>query len=47
MGYEGKVVLVTGGTKGIGRVVVQRFLDWGAQVMTCGRTEPEDLPSAG
>lgn len=44
LSYEGRVVLVTGGTKGIGRVIVQRFLDWGAQVMTCGRTEPEDLP---
>jgi NAD(P)-dependent dehydrogenase (short-subunit alcohol dehydrogenase family) len=47
LSYEGRVVLVTGGTKGIGRVVVQRFLDWGAQVMTCGRSEPDDLPSAG
>jgi len=45
--YSGRVVLVTGGTKGIGRVIVQRFLDWGAEVMTCGRTEPETLPSAG
>ena len=43
----GRVVLVTGGTKGIGRVIVQRFLDWGAEVMTCGRTGPEDLPSSG
>ena len=46
MSYEGKVVLVTGGTKGIGRVIVQRFTDWGAQVMTCGRSEPESLPSS-
>lgn len=45
--YSGRVVLVTGGTKGIGRVIVQRFLDWGAEVMTCGRTEPADLPTAG
>src|SRR4051812_23011297 len=45
--FGGRVVLVTGGTKGIGRVIVQRFLDWGADVMTCGRTEPEELPSAG
>lgn len=40
-------VLVTGGTKGIGAVLVKRFLDWGAEVMTCGRTEPEHLPSSG
>lgn len=45
--FSGKVVLVTGGTKGIGRVIVQRFLDWGAEVMTCGRSEPDDLPSSG
>lgn len=45
LSYEGKVVLVTGGTKGIGRVIVQRFVDWGAQVMTCGRTEPDRLPA--
>lgn len=44
--HTGRVVLVTGGTKGIGRVLVQRFLDWGAEVMTCGRTEPSELPAA-
>jgi NAD(P)-dependent dehydrogenase (short-subunit alcohol dehydrogenase family) len=45
--HTGRVVLVTGGTKGIGRVLVQRFLDWGAEVMTCGRSEPDDLPTSG
>lgn len=39
-------VLITGGTKGIGAVMVQRFLDWGANVMTCGRNEPDSLPEA-
>lgn len=38
---HGRVVLITGGTKGIGAVMVQRFLGWGAQVMTCGRSEPD------
>ncbi|MCP4435458.1 MAG: SDR family oxidoreductase [Actinomycetia bacterium] len=41
----GRVVLVTGGTKGIGRTIVQRYRDWGAEVMTCGRNEPDDLPA--
>lgn len=45
--HTGRVVLVTGGTKGIGRVLVQRFLDWGAEVMTCGRSDPGDLPASG
>lgn len=40
--HAGRVVVVTGGTKGIGRVLVERFLDWGAEVVTCGRTEPTD-----
>ncbi|UDY34749.1 SDR family oxidoreductase [Dermatobacter hominis] len=45
--HTGRVVVITGGTKGIGRVLVERFLGWGAEVVTCGRSEPEDLPSAG
>ncbi len=45
--YSGRVVLITGGTKGIGAVLVQRFLDWGAEVMTCGRTAPETEPGSG
>lgn len=47
MGLAGRVVLVTGGTKGIGAVLVRRFLGWGAEVMTCGRSEPDELPATG
>jgi 3-oxoacyl-[acyl-carrier protein] reductase len=36
---RGKRVLVTGGTRGIGRAVVLAFVEHGATVYTCGRTE--------
>lgn len=42
--YDGKVVIVTGGGKGVGRGITLRFLEAGAQVVICGRSAPEDLP---
>lgn len=38
-GFKGKVVLVTGGSQGIGLAVVRRFTLHGAVVVTCGRTQ--------
>lgn len=43
---EGKKVLVTGGTKGIGRAIVDRLLKAGATVVTTARTTPDDLPDS-
>ncbi len=38
--FINKRVLVTGGTKGMGRAVAQRFADAGARVMTTARSAP-------
>lgn len=44
--FTGKVVIVTGGGKGVGIGITTRFLDAGADVIICGRSAPESLPKA-
>jgi NAD(P)-dependent dehydrogenase (short-subunit alcohol dehydrogenase family) len=44
--FTGRVVLVTGGAKGIGRVIVDQFASCGAAVVACGRNQPDDLSGA-
>jgi NAD(P)-dependent dehydrogenase (short-subunit alcohol dehydrogenase family) len=38
----GRVAIVTGGTKGVGRGIAERFLDAGAEVVVTARNEPDE-----
>jgi len=42
-----QIVLVTGGAKGVGRGICERFLASGATVICCGREAVADLPAHG
>jgi NAD(P)-dependent dehydrogenase (short-subunit alcohol dehydrogenase family) len=42
--FDGQAVIVTGGCRGIGRGIAQRFAEAGANVLVCCRRAPETLP---
>jgi NAD(P)-dependent dehydrogenase (short-subunit alcohol dehydrogenase family) len=42
----GRVAIVTGGGRGVGRGISERFLEAGAEVVICGRSEPPAPPEA-
>ncbi len=46
LSQAGKVVIVTGGGRGVGRGITERFLEAGADVVICGRKEPDEPPAA-
>mgnify|MGYP001370152611 FL=1 len=45
LGLKGKRIIVTGGSRGIGRSITAAFLDEGARVAICARN-PEGLEAA-
>lgn len=42
--FTGKVAIVTGGGRGVGAGITARFREAGADVVVCGRKEPDALP---
>lgn len=45
MSFKDKTIIITGGSRGIGRGIAEAFAEQGANLIICGRREPETLPA--
>ena len=44
LNFDNKLIIITGGAKGVGRGISEAFLNAGANIAICGRSRPDTLP---